>query len=99
MSTAAQEDLERYVFTKTDDPDVRARQRMIAEWALEASPRRSLLPASPSRSGSRPSFSLRRRARADHRSAVSAFTSSGFTTLPSALRGREETTFTSRGTL
>jgi hypothetical protein len=38
MSTAAQDDLRRYVFAKTDDPEIRARQRMIIEWALEASP-------------------------------------------------------------
>jgi hypothetical protein len=38
MSTAAQDDLKSYAFPKTDDPIVRARQRMIAEWALEASP-------------------------------------------------------------
>jgi hypothetical protein len=38
MSTSAQEDLESYVFPKTDDPVVRARQRMIAEWAVESSP-------------------------------------------------------------
>jgi len=31
MSTAAHEDLRSYVFPKTDDPVVRARQRMIAE--------------------------------------------------------------------
>ncbi len=38
MSTAAQEDLRSYVFPKTDDPVIRARQRMIAEWAVESSP-------------------------------------------------------------
>jgi len=38
MSTAAHEDLRSYVFPKTDDPVVRARQRMIAEWAVESSP-------------------------------------------------------------
>ena len=38
MSTTAHEDLRRYVFPKTDDPVVRARQRMIAEWAVESSP-------------------------------------------------------------
>ncbi len=38
MSTAAQDDLRKYVFAKTDDPEVRARQRMIIEWGLEASP-------------------------------------------------------------
>ncbi len=38
MSTAAHQDLQRYVFLKTDDPEVRARQRMIIEWGLEASP-------------------------------------------------------------
>jgi hypothetical protein len=38
MSTAAHEDLQSYVFPKTDDPVIRARQRMIAEWAIEASP-------------------------------------------------------------
>jgi hypothetical protein len=38
MSTAAHEDLKSYVFPKPDDPDVRARQRMIAEWAVESSP-------------------------------------------------------------
>src|SRR5262249_12398247 len=38
MSTSAQEDLRSYVFPKTDDPVVRARQRMIAEWAVESSP-------------------------------------------------------------
>ena len=38
MSTAAHEDLQSYVFPKTDDPEVRARQRMIARWAMEASP-------------------------------------------------------------
>jgi hypothetical protein len=38
MSTAAQKDLRDYAFPKTDDPVVRARQRMIAEWALESSP-------------------------------------------------------------
>jgi hypothetical protein len=38
MSNAANEDLRNYVFPKTDDPEVRARQRMIAEWAVEASP-------------------------------------------------------------
>jgi len=38
MSTAAHEDLRSYVFPKTDDPVVCARQRMIAEWALESSP-------------------------------------------------------------
>ena len=38
MSTAAHEDLRSYVFPKTNDPVVRARQRMIAEWAVESSP-------------------------------------------------------------
>jgi hypothetical protein len=38
MSSAAHEDLRSYVFPKTDDPVVRARQRMIAEWAVESSP-------------------------------------------------------------
>jgi hypothetical protein len=38
MSSAAQDDLRSYVFPKTDDPVVRARQRMIAEWAVESSP-------------------------------------------------------------
>jgi hypothetical protein len=38
MSTAAHEDLRDYVFPKTDDPVIRARQRMIAEWAVESSP-------------------------------------------------------------
>ena len=38
MSTAAHEDLKSYVFPKTDDPVIRARQRMIAEWAVESSP-------------------------------------------------------------
>jgi hypothetical protein len=38
MSSAAHEDLRRYVFANTDDPEIRARQGMIAEWALEASP-------------------------------------------------------------
>jgi hypothetical protein len=38
MSTAAQEDLRSYVFPKTDDPVIRARQRMIAEWAMESAP-------------------------------------------------------------
>jgi hypothetical protein len=38
MSTAAHEDLRSYVFPKTDDPVIRARQRMIAEWAVESSP-------------------------------------------------------------
>jgi hypothetical protein len=38
MSTAAHEDLRSYVFPKTDDPEIRARQRMIAEWAVESSP-------------------------------------------------------------
>src|SRR5512140_1503442 len=38
MSSSAQEDLRSYVFPKTDDPVVRARQRMIAEWAVESSP-------------------------------------------------------------
>jgi hypothetical protein len=38
MSTAAHEDLRSYVFPKTDDPIIRARQRMIAEWAVESSP-------------------------------------------------------------
>jgi hypothetical protein len=38
MSTAAHDDLRSYVFPKTDDPVVRARQRMIAEWAVESSP-------------------------------------------------------------
>jgi len=38
MSTAAHEDLRNYVFPKTDDPVIRARQRMIAEWAVESSP-------------------------------------------------------------
>ncbi len=38
MSTAAHQDLQRYVFLKTDDPEIRARQRMIIEWGLEASP-------------------------------------------------------------
>jgi hypothetical protein len=38
MSTTAHEDLRSYVFPKTDDPVIRARQRMIAEWALESSP-------------------------------------------------------------
>jgi hypothetical protein len=38
MSTAAHEDLKSYVFPKTDDPAIRARQRMIAEWAVESSP-------------------------------------------------------------
>ena len=38
MSSAAHEDLRSYVFPKTDDPVIRARQRMIAEWAVESSP-------------------------------------------------------------
>lgn len=38
MSTAAREDLRSYTFPKTDDPEIRARQGMIAEWAVEASP-------------------------------------------------------------
>jgi hypothetical protein len=38
MSTATHEDLRSYVFPRTDDPEIRARQRMIAEWALEAFP-------------------------------------------------------------
>ena len=38
MSTAAHEDLRSYVFPNTDDPIIRARQRMIAEWAVESSP-------------------------------------------------------------
>jgi hypothetical protein len=38
MSTAARDDLRSYTFPKTDDPVIRARQRMIAEWALEATP-------------------------------------------------------------
>ena len=38
MSSAAHEDLKSYVFPKTDDPVIRARQRMIAEWAVESSP-------------------------------------------------------------
>jgi hypothetical protein len=38
MSTPAHEDLRSYVFPKTDDPVIRARQRMIAEWAVESSP-------------------------------------------------------------
>jgi hypothetical protein len=38
MSTAAHQDLQRYVFLKTDDPEIRARQRMIIEWGLDASP-------------------------------------------------------------
>jgi len=38
MSTAAHEDLQSYVFPKTDDPVIRARQAMIAEWAMAASP-------------------------------------------------------------
>jgi hypothetical protein len=38
MSSAAHEDLRSYVFPKTDDPAIRARQRMIAEWAVESSP-------------------------------------------------------------
>ncbi len=38
MSSSAHEDLRSYVFPKTDDPVIRARQRMIAEWAVEASP-------------------------------------------------------------
>jgi len=38
VSNAAHEDLQSYVFPKTDDPVIKARQRMIAEWALEASP-------------------------------------------------------------
>lgn len=38
MSNVTHENLRRYVFTKTDDPEIKARQRMIAGWALEASP-------------------------------------------------------------
>jgi 2-phospho-L-lactate transferase/gluconeogenesis factor (CofD/UPF0052 family) len=38
MSTAAHEDLQRYVFTKTDDPEIRARQRQLIEWGLETVP-------------------------------------------------------------
>ena len=38
MSTAAHEDLQRYVFTKTDDPEIRARQRRLIEWGLETVP-------------------------------------------------------------
>lgn len=38
MSAAADKDLRSYVFPKTDDPVIRARQQMIAEWAVEASP-------------------------------------------------------------
>ena len=38
MSTAAHEDLRSYVFPKTDVSIIRARQRMIAEWAVESSP-------------------------------------------------------------
>jgi hypothetical protein len=38
MSSAARESLQSYVFPKTDDPVIRARQRMIAEWALESAP-------------------------------------------------------------
>ena len=38
MSTDAYEDLRHFAFTKTDDPEIRARQAMIAEWAVEASP-------------------------------------------------------------
>jgi hypothetical protein len=40
MSTAANKTSEAtcYVFPKTDDPVIRARQRMIAEWAVESSP-------------------------------------------------------------
>jgi hypothetical protein len=38
MSSLAREDLQSYVFPKTDDPVIRARQGMIAKWALEASP-------------------------------------------------------------
>src|SRR5262249_36753701 len=38
MTAAAHEELRRYVFPKTDDPVIRARQRMIAEWAVESSP-------------------------------------------------------------
>jgi hypothetical protein len=38
MSTATYEDLHSFTFTKTDDPEIRARQGMIAEWALAASP-------------------------------------------------------------
>ena len=38
MSIAAHEDLQRYVFTKTDDPEIRARQRQLIEWGLETVP-------------------------------------------------------------
>ena len=38
MTATAHEDLRNYVFPKTDDPVIRARQRMIAEWAVEAFP-------------------------------------------------------------
>ena len=38
MTAAGHEDLRSYVFPKTDDPVIRARQRMIAEWAVEAFP-------------------------------------------------------------
>jgi hypothetical protein len=38
MSNAAESDLRRYVFTKTDDPRILAQRRKIAKWALEASP-------------------------------------------------------------
>jgi hypothetical protein len=38
MSTAAEEDLRNYMFPKTDDPVLRARQKKIAEWALESAP-------------------------------------------------------------
>lgn len=38
MSTAARQELRGHLFRKTDDPEIRARQQEIAEWALEASP-------------------------------------------------------------
>jgi hypothetical protein len=38
MSNAVEEELRNYTFPKTDDPVLRARQKKIAEWALESSP-------------------------------------------------------------
>jgi hypothetical protein len=38
MSDAVEEELRNYTFPKTDDPVLRARQKKIAEWALESSP-------------------------------------------------------------
>jgi hypothetical protein len=32
------DELRKYTFPKTDDPVIRARQKMVVEWALESSP-------------------------------------------------------------